>query len=35
MSARLKNWVKVRLIAGFFVMVPIVATGWLLSLIHI
>lgn len=32
MSARLKNWVKVRLIAGFFVMVPIVATGWLLWL---
>lgn len=32
MSARLKNWVKVRLIAGFFVTVPIVATGWLLWL---
>jgi len=27
---RLKNWLKVRLIAGFFVTVPAVATAWLL-----
>ena len=26
----MKNWLKVRLIAGFFVTVPAVATGWLL-----
>jgi uncharacterized membrane protein len=32
MSGRLKNWFKVRLIAGFFVTVPVVATGWLLWL---
>lgn len=32
MSPRLKNWIKVRLITGFFVTVPIVATGWLLWL---
>ncbi|MBI2218303.1 MAG: DUF502 domain-containing protein [Candidatus Rokubacteria bacterium] len=32
MSSRLKNWLKVRFIAGFFVIVPIVATGWLLWL---
>jgi uncharacterized membrane protein len=31
-SAPLKNWFKVRLIAGFFVTVPIVATGWILWL---
>jgi uncharacterized membrane protein len=30
MSARFKNWFKVRFIAGFFVTVPVVATGWLL-----
>ena len=28
----MKNWLKVRLIAGFFVTVPAVATGWLLWL---
>jgi uncharacterized membrane protein len=27
---RLKNWLKVRLIAGFFVTVPAVATAWIL-----
>jgi uncharacterized membrane protein len=26
----MRNWLKVRLIAGFFVTVPAVATGWLL-----
>jgi uncharacterized membrane protein len=26
----MKNWLKVRLIAGFFVTVPAIATGWLL-----
>jgi uncharacterized membrane protein len=30
MPARLRNWLKVRLIAGFFVTVPAVATGYLL-----
>jgi uncharacterized membrane protein len=30
MSARLKNWLKVRFIAGFFVTVPAFATGWIL-----
>lgn len=30
MSVGLSNWLKVRLIAGFFVTVPAVATGWLL-----
>jgi uncharacterized membrane protein len=30
MSPRLKNWLKVRLITGFFVTVPAVATAWLL-----
>ncbi len=30
MSIRLKNWFKVRLIAGFFVTVPVVATAWIL-----
>jgi uncharacterized membrane protein len=28
--SRLKNWLKVRFIAGFFVTVPVFATGWLL-----
>jgi uncharacterized membrane protein len=28
--SRLKNWLKVRFIAGFFVTVPAFATGWLL-----
>jgi uncharacterized membrane protein len=26
----MKNWLKVRLIAGFFVTVPAIATGWIL-----
>ena len=26
----MKNWLKVRLIAGFFVTVPAVATAWIL-----
>jgi uncharacterized membrane protein len=30
MPHRLKNWLKVRLIAGFFVTVPAVATAWIL-----
>jgi uncharacterized membrane protein len=30
MSSRIQNWFKVRLIAGFFVTVPAVATAWLL-----
>jgi uncharacterized membrane protein len=30
MIARMKNWLKVRFIAGFFVTVPAVATSWLL-----
>ncbi len=30
MAARMRNWLKVRLIAGFFVTVPAVATSWLL-----
>jgi uncharacterized membrane protein len=30
MSTGLKNWFKVRLIAGFFVTVPVVATAWIL-----
>jgi uncharacterized membrane protein len=30
MSARLKTWLKVRFIAGFFVTVPAVATAWIL-----
>lgn len=30
MVAGLRTWLKVRLIAGFFVTVPAVATGWLL-----
>ncbi|HXG14723.1 MAG TPA: DUF502 domain-containing protein [Calidithermus sp.] len=30
MSSRVQNWFKVRLIAGFFVTVPAIATGWLL-----
>jgi uncharacterized membrane protein len=32
MSSRLKTWFKLRFIAGFFVTVPVVATGWLLWL---
>ena len=30
MSSRVKNWLKIRLIAGFFVTVPAVATAWIL-----
>lgn len=30
MRTRLKNWIKVRLIAGFFVTIPAVATSWIL-----
>jgi uncharacterized membrane protein len=30
MSYRLRNWLKVRLIAGFFVTVPAIATAWIL-----
>ena len=30
MSGRLRNWIKVRFITGFFVTVPAVATAWLL-----
>lgn len=30
MTTRLKSWLKVRFIAGFFVTVPAVATAWLL-----
>jgi uncharacterized membrane protein len=30
MRTRLKNWLKVRLIAGFFVTIPAIATAWLL-----
>ncbi|MBI1848197.1 MAG: DUF502 domain-containing protein [Candidatus Rokubacteria bacterium] len=30
MPARFKPWLKARLIAGFFVTVPVVATGWIL-----
>jgi uncharacterized membrane protein len=30
MSSRLKNWLKARFIAGFFVTVPVFATGYLL-----
>jgi uncharacterized membrane protein len=30
MLALVKNWLKVRFIAGFFVTVPVVATAWLL-----
>jgi uncharacterized membrane protein len=30
MATRMRNWLKVRLIAGFFVTVPAVATSWLL-----
>jgi len=30
MRARLKSWLKVRFIAGFFVTVPAVATAWIL-----
>lgn len=32
MPSRVQNWLKVRLIAGFFVTVPAVATSWLLWL---
>ena len=31
MAGRLRNWVKVRFIAGFFVTVPAIATSWLLD----
>ena len=30
MPAWLKNWLKVRFVAGFFVTVPAIATAWLL-----
>jgi uncharacterized membrane protein len=30
MAIRMRNWLKVRLIAGFFVTVPAVATSWIL-----
>lgn len=30
MRTRLKNWLKVRLITGFFVTIPAIATAWLL-----
>jgi uncharacterized membrane protein len=30
MKHRVKNWLKVRLIAGFFVTVPAIATAWML-----
>ncbi len=30
MRTRLRNWLKVRLIAGFFVTIPAIATAWLL-----
>ena len=30
MSLRLRNWLKIRLIAGFFVTVPAIATAWIL-----
>jgi uncharacterized membrane protein len=30
MSSRLKTWLKLRLIAGFFVTIPAVATAWIL-----
>ena len=30
MPARLRNWLKVRFITGFFVTVPAIATAWLL-----
>jgi uncharacterized membrane protein len=30
MSSRLRNWLKVRFIAGFFFTVPVFATAWLL-----
>ena len=30
MPTRLRNWFKVRFIAGFFVTVPVVATAWIL-----
>jgi uncharacterized membrane protein len=30
MMYRLRNWLKVRLIAGFFVTVPAIATAWIL-----
>jgi uncharacterized membrane protein len=32
MASGIRNWFKVRFIAGFFVTVPVVATGWLLWL---
>ena len=30
MPAWLKNWLKIRFVAGFFVTVPAIATAWLL-----
>ncbi|HEU5322477.1 MAG TPA: DUF502 domain-containing protein, partial [Methylomirabilota bacterium] len=30
MSSRLKTWLKVRFIAGFFFTVPVFATAWIL-----
>ncbi|MFQ5521300.1 MAG: hypothetical protein ACE5FK_07880, partial [Candidatus Methylomirabilia bacterium] len=30
MSSTIRSWFKVRLIAGFFVTVPAIATAWLL-----
>ncbi len=30
MRARVRNWLKVRFIAGFFITVPVFATAWLL-----
>jgi len=30
MATRMRNWLKVRLIAGFFVTVPAIATSWIL-----
>jgi uncharacterized membrane protein len=30
MTGRIRNWFKVRLLTGFFVTVPIIATSWLL-----
>src|SRR6202521_5163379 len=30
MAYRIRNWLKIRLIAGFFVTVPAIATAWIL-----
>ena len=32
MSGGLRNWLRLRLITGFFVTVPAIATGWFLYL---